>query len=209
MDSFSELVCDTAFAYSPRGDSTVAKQSRQFCHALKRGDEKAIGRAIGKIGAIARERKVLDSDSVLLPMPGHAPRRRNESDLWVGELLVEGLVGQGLGRRTSIRLVRECRVPKSAYALPGQRPTHQHHYDSLGVAAGVSDVPGRITVVDDVLTRGATMLGAAARLREAFPDAEIRGFAFIRTTADLGTETILNPKPCRISLGRFGVRREP
>jgi hypothetical protein len=47
-----------------------------------------------------------------------------------------------------------------------------------------------------VITRGRTLLAAAARLREAFPDAQIRVFALLRTarpTADL--RTLL--QPCR------------
>jgi phosphoribosylpyrophosphate synthetase len=41
----------------------------------------------------------------------------------------------------------------------------------------------RLTLVDDVVTRGRTLLAAAARLHEAFPVAEIRAFALLRTLA--------------------------
>jgi hypothetical protein len=36
-------------------------------------------------------------------------------------------------------------------------------------------------LVDDVVTKGRTLLAAAARVQEAFPCAEIRAFALIRT----------------------------
>lgn len=39
----------------------------------------------------------------------------------------------------------------------------------------------RLTLVDDVVTRGRTLLAAAARLSEVFPAAEIRAFALLRT----------------------------
>jgi adenine/guanine phosphoribosyltransferase-like PRPP-binding protein len=40
--------------------------------------------------------------------------------------------------------------------------------------------PSNILLVDDIITRGATLLGAASRLAEVFPGAEIRAFAVIR-----------------------------
>lgn len=40
-----------------------------------------------------------------------------------------------------------------------------------------------IIIVDDVVTRGATIMGAAARLREAFPNARIRAFTIARAGA--------------------------
>lgn len=39
-------------------------------------------------------------------------------------------------------------------------------------------------IVDDVVTRGATLLGAASRLSEAYPQASIRAFAAMRTVSN-------------------------
>ena len=39
----------------------------------------------------------------------------------------------------------------------------------------------RITVVDDVLTRGATTIAVASRLADRYPNADIRVFALMRT----------------------------
>jgi len=35
--------------------------------------------------------------------------------------------------------------------------------------------------VDDVITKGRTLLAAAIRVREAFPGAQVRAFALVRT----------------------------
>jgi len=38
-----------------------------------------------------------------------------------------------------------------------------------------------VVLIDDVITKGRTLLAAAARLRSELPSADIRGFALIRT----------------------------
>jgi len=41
--------------------------------------------------------------------------------------------------------------------------------------------PASIVLIDDILTRGHTFLGAAWRLHEAFPETKIVAFAAMRT----------------------------
>ena len=41
--------------------------------------------------------------------------------------------------------------------------------------------PSQVVLVDDVVTKGRTLLAAAARLHEAFPTIDIRAFALLRT----------------------------
>jgi len=36
-------------------------------------------------------------------------------------------------------------------------------------------------LVDDIVTKGSTLVGAASRLQEAFPGLGVRGFALVRT----------------------------
>jgi hypoxanthine phosphoribosyltransferase len=41
--------------------------------------------------------------------------------------------------------------------------------------------PPRITVVDDIVTIGRTLMAAGSHLRATFPEAELRAFALIHT----------------------------
>ncbi|MEM1447466.1 MAG: hypothetical protein AAF957_06835 [Planctomycetota bacterium] len=66
-----------------------------------------------------------------------------------------------------------------------------------------------LTVVDDVITRGATMLAAVARLEETFPSAEVRGFALIRTISDRPIAAVKEPARGTVRVVPWGTRREP
>ncbi|MBI1664074.1 MAG: hypothetical protein IS860_11460 [Nitrosopumilus sp.] len=70
------------------------------------------------------------------------------------------------------------------------------------------DTPREIVLVDDVITPGATTLGAVNRLADAFPNAKIRVFAAMRTISNpdefseiiqpcIGTITLLNENTWR------------
>lgn len=68
--------------------------------------------------------------------------------------------------------------------------------------------PKDIILVDDVITRGATVLGAVNRLAEAFPSARIRVFAVMRTISNsIKFSKIIEPCIGTISLvGTDSVR---
>ena len=72
-------------------------------------------------------------------------------------------------------------MPKSAIAAPGERPEAKLHHESLRVDSDLLERPRRITIVDDFVTKGATLLAAASHVQEAFPEAEVQTFALVRT----------------------------
>jgi adenine/guanine phosphoribosyltransferase-like PRPP-binding protein len=72
-------------------------------------------------------------------------------------------------------------VPKSSWSPGHQRPDAEAHYNSLSVSLRLGDPPEEIVLVDDVITKGSTLLAGASRLAEAFPDANVGAFALVRT----------------------------
>jgi predicted amidophosphoribosyltransferase len=113
-------------------------------------------------------------------------------------------VWEGVERRIPVR--------KSATALNAERPTVRQHYESFAVATAWSatGTPSRIVIVDDVITKGRTILAAAMRLYEAFPNADIRAFALVRTMgfiADVGRS--LDPCQGVVRWAGNDARREP
>ncbi len=70
--------------------------------------------------------------------------------------------------------------------------------------------PDSITVVDDFLTKGATLLAAASLVKDAFPLAEVRVFGLVRTMGLVPeVEAIVAPCIGTIRLEGSDVRRDP
>ncbi|MDE1875765.1 MAG: hypothetical protein KGH86_02895 [Thaumarchaeota archaeon] len=87
--------------------------------------------------------------------------------LWVPQRIAKALVRKGLGK-TVIECVKRVKaLPRSSKSLASNRPKAQDHYDSVEVENILSN-PTEILLIDDVVTRGATLLGVANKLADAF-----------------------------------------
>lgn len=116
--------------------------------------------------------------AMLVPVPGSKPSAWGSATA-TGRL-ARALLEKGLGQGIWFGLRRVSAVRKSATAPPGARPTVRNHYDTM--ALGEIDGPGMsLVLIDDVVTKGRTLLAAALRLREVFPTADVRAFALLRT----------------------------
>ena len=79
-------------------------------------------------------------------------------------------------------LSRATAIQKSSRAPAGERPDVQTQIASLDVDTTALPLLSfeEIVLVDDVVTQGCTLLGAASRMHEVFPDAKITAFAMGR-----------------------------
>jgi len=116
-------------------------------------------------------------DTTLVPVPGSA---RTGAGPWGALRLAVALSEVGFGLPVWIGLRRRYAVIKSATAAAAARPSVQQHYDSFAAAPLLVPM-SRIVLIDDVVTKGRTLLAAAARLRSVSAHADIRAFALIRT----------------------------
>jgi hypothetical protein len=101
--------------------------------------------------------------------------------LWPSLLIAEELVKVGLSRTVAPYLVRSNAIKKSSGAQMGYRPTIEEQYNSLIVQKIEVFPPKKITLIDDVLTKGRASFACVLRLSEVFPNSEIRVFAPMRT----------------------------
>lgn len=187
--SFAVLPFAACFAYSPGGSGPLCAVARSICAHLKVCDPDWLpglaARVWLQVASGRRFAATFGARVVLVPVPGSAATQVGP---WVGEHLAWCLKELGLAGAVWPVLQRRHAVRKSAFAPAGERPSVLEHYASFAIErkrGGESPTPSeerlQLTLVDDVITRGRTLLAAADRLREAFPTAQIRAFALLRT----------------------------
>jgi hypothetical protein len=189
----SELQFASLLVYAPQGNSEVSRRSRSVRAAVKGGDRSVLELAAQRLmeSGASWLRDFFGAETVLVPTPGSSPMKDPKS-LWVPRDICQAFVARNLGKEVSTCLGRSHAVPKSAFSLPHERPKPSRHFESLSVSRSLF-APRRITLVDDVITKGATLVAAASRLAEAFPGCEVRAFAVIRTMTRVDVDAILAP----------------
>ncbi len=143
----------------------------------ERWPEYAAKRLVRELAGSPLER-FFDGGPWLVPLPRSGLAQKDS--LWPAKRISEALVGQGIGARVVCTLERRTAVRKSAGSA--NRPSPMDHYRSFGPAVPVRT--DRIILVDDVVTRGSTALGAAWRILEAMPEVGVALFAVARTLPD-------------------------
>jgi len=199
----------SCYAYSPRGATEASLQSRQLCYRIKAGDAEAIRLAAERVRTFHESGALpgfFGANVTLVAVPGRAPLAPGASSRT--HSICDALLRCGLAREVVALLERVEPVLKSAYAAPVERPSAEEHYATIAVAPTLL-TPARVLLVDDVVTRGATLLGAASRIQEAFPECELRGFALVRTESFDEVTAVRDPRVGIIEVARTGktVRR--
>jgi predicted amidophosphoribosyltransferase len=192
----SRVAFASCYVYSPAGCNATCNRSRLLRALLKAGDAQFMRRYAlrvrREVDQLSQLKNYFLPQDVLVPVPGSAPKARGT---WVAAELAQALLLAGLGSKTWPGLHRVSAVRKSATAAHGARPTVAVHYHSFSIEQP-SFRADSLVLIDDVITRGRTLLAAAARVREAFPDAQIRAFALLRTMGlSAGVPRLL--EPCR------------
>jgi hypothetical protein len=200
----------SCYVYSPTGIDVVSERSRLLCEFLKEGNAHFMLRYAVRVRqqseGCSRLAGFFLADDVLVPVPRCSPRSRGT---WVAAELSQALVRAGIGRFAWPGLRRISAVRKSATAASGARPTVASHYESFEVERP-SFRMSRLVLVDDVITRGRTLLAAAARLSEAFPNVPVRSFALLRTRGLIsGVQQVLEPCVGEIYWNGSDARRTP
>lgn len=186
----SKIEFFSLLSYSIRGTSDAEQGSKTWRNAVKNdqfvqinSDSKLTSDLIADW--IARNANTppfsdyFKPDVVLVPIPRSTLMQ--QGTLWVPQRLANALAARNLGKSFEC-LERVAPLPKSSTSTPANRPKAIDHYNTMRVQTILSE-SSEILLVDDVVTRGATSMGAANRLIEAFPNVRIRLFAALRAVS--------------------------
>jgi phosphoribosylpyrophosphate synthetase len=201
----SRLKYAACYAYSPKGESDTSQRSRLLCARVKNGSPKWLKSYVA--GLHGHFCDFFHEHTLLVPVPQYFSHAR--TSLWVARRLAFTLREAGLGEEVWTGLRRVSTVERSSSAWMWQRPTVQQHYRSLAVIPSPRH-PSDIVLVDDVITKGRTLIAAAMRLREAFPAGTIRAFALVRTMGFIhDVERLFDPCEGVIHWNGRDAYREP
>ena len=210
----SEVPFGAVLTYSPRGTSAVSRKSQNITVAIKRDQRTPFGyvaraaeRTAESISKTEGLSDFLGPEVTLIPAPRSAPLVTGA--LWPGHRICEELIAHGLGKEILPCLLRKKAVNKAAFSAPGERPNAREHLESMAVESQLLS-PAKLTIVDDVITKGSTLLAAATLVAEAFPDSEVRVFAVVRTMGLIpDVEKIIDPAVGRILRVGHDADRQP
>lgn len=212
----SEIRFGSFLVYAPRGTNEISRRAQQFVRALK--EERLIGVPPQSPSDYAARRLVEEHpaslfDELFVDSPLLVPVPRSslpvEGGIWPALNIASALVQRGIGATVLPCLARVQTVPKSAFAASGTRPKAIDHYQSMQAAKMVTDRLS-LCLVDDVITKGATLFAAVSRVQETYPRAKVMAFALVRTLGFVDDiERIVEPAIGTITLRGDEAFREP
>lgn len=210
--SLSELRFASLLAYSPDGVTDASRRSAQAVADIKNCLPDHLVRIGERIAAVFHSggfRDFLGDGVALVPAPRSAPFKSRDA-AWPARRICETIASLGLCAAVEALLERHEAVKKSAFARKGaERPGPELHAATIRCTSLLAPTTRRITIVDDVVTRGATLLGCARVLVGRFPDVEVRALAIVRTMSKQEITTMLDPIEGRISMQNGAPRRVP
>jgi predicted amidophosphoribosyltransferase len=122
----------------------------------------------------------INQDVDLVPIPKSSLMTKDS--LWVPNKIAIALSNQGMGTYFPC-LQRIKAVPKSSCVNSKQRPKPIEHFNSVKIKELINQ-PKCIVLIDDIITRGSTLIECANVLKERYPKIPIYGFAIMRTISN-------------------------
>ncbi len=211
LPSRSELVCGAFLPYPPgdsaRSDAALANQ--KLIWAIKGDKPLQNGRMAIDFTIDALHDHIPDTildgffdGALLVPLPSSRKKAPQAPFHWPSRRICEVMISKGLGADMDPCIIRAKGIRSSKGCRPEDRPTIDEHLETLALEGEPLLIqPNRVILVDDVLTRGTTMLAASEIARRRFANAPIAGFA-------IGA-TILGAIPftSRVQIRMFLLRR--
>lgn len=188
--SHSDIPYGSLLNYIPRGNYDQAAQAKQAVGRTKAGDDKAIEYLISLIESrpLANNLKeFIGSGALIVPVPRSSLIKPDS--VWPSKLIAEELAKQGYGKEARYAIERHAPIRTSSQQAAANRPSIKEHTETLRVVMPpqLGD-PKVIILVDDVVSKGSTVLACAEILQKAYPDYTIKIFTIARTRFESADE---------------------
>ncbi|MDH0675590.1 hypothetical protein N5D03_13685 [Empedobacter sp. GD03861] len=178
----------TLLKYSSKGNSENAKKSKVLVGLCKNGNISFAENVSSKIKELNAENYF--DDSVLIPIPRSSPLVPGA--VFPSKILSDNLVKNGLGNSVYPILNRVKSITKSSNNYSAEtRPTIPTHLDSLSVDP-IIILESTLILIDDVFTLGRTAMASAIKLKENFPNKDIKIFCPFRTRSFLDDNILVS-----------------
>ena len=186
----SKLVFASLLSYTPHPETPDQHTTKGVMLALKQGRRyRNPPISISQLVALRTLERVqagefsgfFGTDVTAVPVPSSSLKK--PGSLWIPHDLAVALQEVGLVGEVLELVERHEALPKSATSKSEHRSKAADHHRTLTAVQNLLP-PSAILLVDDVVTRGATLLGTAARIQEAYPGVPICAFAAMRTMSE-------------------------
>ncbi len=212
----SEVGFCSLLSYATRPETEDEKKSKQVSVQLKQ--DKSVGNPARPISQWIALRVQEHQDCAafaglfgenVLAIPIPSSSLKQPGSLQMPLELANSLKEAGLVGEVAPIAERTRALPKSAFSQASARSKAADHYDSVKVTRTLTGATS-ILLVDDVITRGATLLGICARVMEAYPGLPIFGFAAMRAVSPPDKfERIFDPQRGKVTLRGDQTYRTP
>ncbi|MCB1185341.1 hypothetical protein KDM41_18125, partial [bacterium] len=170
MKSLFELAVGSFLVY-PKGNDEATQRARQFIRLrIKMGRHDAVVNAVSRLASQVAEGPLagfFPTDAVLVPIPGHTPRVKD--GLWVADAICQEMVRSSLGSGVWPCLERIRTVPRSSHFVRAEdRASLRDHEKSLDFRDLLLP-SNEIILIDDVVTRGTTLMAGGHLISERYP----------------------------------------
>ena len=213
----SEVRFASILAYSTLSEpaTEVSQRSQWVRDGIKRCRRDYLQRLVERTAeaceSIDELAALLGPETTLVPVPRSAPSLDGDVH-WPALRVCRELEQRGLCGEVVPALRRTTKIRKSAYLRQGEdRPSPEEHVATMALDHdALSLLSQRLIVVDDVVTRGSQLLGAASLLAAARPFAEVGALAALRAVSSEEVASIYDPVVgCITYDGNNRIRRRP
>lgn len=215
----SKVKFGSLLTYAAHSEEDLAKQSvKKVRDPAKRCDPRFVERfceiLIDHLNDRGELNQLFERENLtLVPIPRSAPlppkNLSSGQTLWPSLYFCQAMQAKGVKCNIEPCLERVVKIRKSAFASPGERAEPMEHFNTMTLDRATLTLGREILLVDDFITRGSTIVGAASLIKNRHPNANVSAFTVVRTVYARELKRLIEPCVGEISFEDGRLSRAP